>query len=356
MRYATKALLLGFLAACIAVSPANAQEYLFAVDVPSDLGGSTFTPWSLADRTATGYVESAALPAPLHVASLHREQNGDWLFSVRWPVDLGGTTYEPRDVVRWDGSSFSLEFDGEASDLPPWVTIDALYRSLDNDELVLSVDSPVEPNGDLLAPADLFQPFDGFSKVFEAKAFDIAPELNLVAATMDPESGNLLLAFDLPGKLLDLETDPGEIVSWDGNQFQVWAADPAWPAGSTLAGLSPVEAAGETPSAGGGMLRLERLTPTRVRLTWGASCSGADIDYAVYSGDMSSGIFTGHEPNTCSTAGATSWEMDEPEPEAYFLVTAQTASREGSYGRDSAGGERPASLTACAPRSAPACP
>ncbi len=354
MRHMLIALLLVGLA--LLAAPAKAQEYLFAVDVPSDLGGSTFTPWSLVDRTSTSYVESAALPSPLHVASLHRENDGDWLFSVRWPVDLGGATYEPRDVIRWDGSSYSLEFDGEASDLPPEVTIDALYRSPDNDELVLSVDLPVEPSGDVLAPGDLFQPFDGFSKVFEAKAFDIPAELNLVAATADPESGNLLLAFDLPGKLLDLETKPGEIVSWDGNQFELWAGDGNWPAGSTLAGLSSVEAAGEAPSTGGGMLRLARLSPTRVRLTWGASCSGADMDYAVYSGDMSSGIFSGHQPNTCSTSGATTWEMEEPEPEAYFLVTALTASREGSYGRDSAGVERPVSTTACAPQSAPACP
>lgn len=40
----------------------------------------------------------------------------------------------------------------------------------------------------------------------------------------------------------------------------------------------------------------------------------------------------------------------------YYLVVPHNGAVEGSYGRDGAMGERPASLTACFPQSIGACP
>ena len=45
------------------------------------------------------------------------------------------------------------------------------------------------------------------------------------------------------------------------------------------------------------------LLPGHITLTWDASCSLNDFDYAVYEGPL--GDISGQTPATCSTLGAT---------------------------------------------------
>jgi hypothetical protein len=113
------------------------------------------------------------------------------------------------------------------------------------------------------------------------------------------------------------------------------------------AGGVPDGSAGSTP------LRVARVGVDDVELTWADSCAVGDQDYAVYQGTL--GDFAGHVPVDCSTGGATTHTFT-PGDSVYFLVVPRNASREGSYGTDSAGAERPRSGSACVPQAlAPAC-
>jgi len=85
-----------------------------------------------------------------------------------------------------------------------------------------------------------------------------------------------------------------------------------------------------------------------VSLAWGLSCVQIDTDYEIYEGLL--GDFASHVPRFCSTAGQTSKTFSSSLGDAYYLVVPTNVSQEGSYGRDSAGDQRPASVTPCRPQ------
>jgi hypothetical protein len=86
-----------------------------------------------------------------------------------------------------------------------------------------------------------------------------------------------------------------------------------------------------------------------ITLTWHASCASTDDDYAVYEGSLG-GNFRSHQPRACSTGGMTTWTVTPGASNRYFLVVPRNALREGSYGRDSDGVERPPASLACRPQ------
>jgi glucose/arabinose dehydrogenase len=107
----------------------------------------------------------------------------------------------------------------------------------------------------------------------------------------------------------------------------------------------------------GSPLRLGRNTAdaAKLDLAWGASCSGTAEDYSVHQGTL--GGWYGHTFLLCSTGAATEATITPGTGDHYFLVVALDETREGSYGTDSAGTERPPSGASCRPEHAPlACP
>jgi hypothetical protein len=109
-------------------------------------------------------------------------------------------------------------------------------------------------------------------------------------------------------------------------------------------------AAGSVPDRLPGQpLTLER-SDGAVTLRWGPSCLPGDSDFAVYEGSI--GDFGSHSARLCTTAGL----LEDPgSGDRYYLVVPRNAASEGSYGRTSAGLERPPSPTACLAQSIGRC-
>ena len=75
-------------------------------------------------------------------------------------------------------------------------------------------------------------------------------------------------------------------------------------------------------------------TGLTLTLTFGDSCLLEDTNYGIYEGTL--GDFTSHEQLVCSTAGATTVDVDvEPGGDSYYLVVPTNDFTEGSYGTDS---------------------
>ena len=106
-------------------------------------------------------------------------------------------------------------------------------------------------------------------------------------------------------------------------------------------------------AAGGTPLSVDKGAAGAVTLAWGASCAAGDADYAVYQGSL--GAFSSHLPVSCSTGGAQTATFVPQDGDSYFLVVPVHADREGSYGTDGTGAERPPSASACAPQALRAC-
>ena len=126
-----------------------------------------------------------------------------------------------------------------------------------------------------------------------------------------------------------------------------------------IAAAAPAAVAGTAPDGSAGApLRVNRGTGGALTLTWGGSCSASASEYAVYEGALSalrSGTWD-HAPKTCA-AGTDLTETIVPgAADAYYLVAPLAAGKEGLLGRSSSTGERPPSVSACAPREASSCP
>jgi hypothetical protein len=120
--------------------------------------------------------------------------------------------------------------------------------------------------------------------------------------------------------------------------------------------LSPGAIAGGVPDGGsapGVPLTAQRISSSTIRLSWGASCGPAPIDYEVYEGQL--GNFTSHMAYTCTTEGATSLDVVFSPGNRYYLVVPVRDGFEGSYGTNSAGVERAPSALACYPQTISSC-
>ena len=91
----------------------------------------------------------------------------------------------------------------------------------------------------------------------------------------------------------------------------------------------------------------------RLVLTWDASCMDTDSDYAIYEGEL--GDFTTHESRYCSTGGETTRTFTPLAGDTYYIVVPMNPTREGSYGTDSNGLERPAGVGNCLPQQIGTC-
>ena len=123
-------LLLAVLA--LAGLPAGAVSLYIVPDVPTDLAGTTYLPWDVVRYDAGVYSLGLALPPGTSVDALHRLPGGHWLFSVEAPTDLGGNTYQPSDVVRFDGLTYTLFFCGGPVGVPAGSDVDAVVLRDDN--------------------------------------------------------------------------------------------------------------------------------------------------------------------------------------------------------------------------------
>lgn len=116
--------------------------------------------------------------------------------------------------------------------------------------------------------------------------------------------------------------------------------------------------AGHVPDAGevpGSPLVLSKSGES-ISLSWSPSCLATDDDYEVYEGTIEDG-FTSHRPRLCSTGGASTATFAPDAASSYYLVVPRNGSREGSYGKNGAGLERPPSASACNPQAVVAgCP
>ncbi len=85
---------------------------VISFDVRTELGSDIFLPGDLAEYSAGGFSVvlnglASGLPASANLSGADKH-GGAFLLLFDASVTLGGNSYLPGDIVRWDGSSFSL--------------------------------------------------------------------------------------------------------------------------------------------------------------------------------------------------------------------------------------------------------
>lgn len=341
-----RTLLVSLLALILAATPAGAAAFYFSPDVPTTLGGTTYLPWEIVRYEAGAYAPVQTLPVNTEIDALHRMDNGNWLLSVRAPTLLGGTTYRPEDVVRFDGVNYALFFDGAANGVPAGSNVDAIFlNGGDTGDLILSFEVPATIAGNTYDNNDLLRFAAGvFTLFLDASALPspIPPSTNTTGA--DVRGGLTILTFAVPTTLGGATYLPGELVAWDGAVFTSFHQDPSWPPGSRLNAMAFLA----DPGTIGPTLRVDKslIVAGDLRLSWSPSCSSGAEDYGVYEGVL--GDWYSHTRIDCSDEdGDHAQEITPSVVDAYYLLVANNPNDEGSYGVDAAGAERPRGAATC---------
>ncbi len=332
------------------ISSVGAVSYYLATDVPATLGGMDNTTSQILRSDSTVYSLALDLGgSDVQFSSVHRRPDGVWFLSDSTPFLLGSTPVTTRDIVAYDGTTFSVYFNGVAAGIPEYARIDATFLDAGGN-LVLSFDVPVNLGGLEYSPADLVR-FSGgvFSLFWDGEAAGVPSYANMVGADRD-SAGTLVVSFDVPVNLAGTEYLPGQLVQWNGAAFSSYFVDPAWPPSAELGDFAFVPAAGAAPDGGGvpGTPLTVSASGGNLTLSWGTSCATSDTDYEIYEGTL--GTYYSHAQKLCSTGGATTIAFAQPAGSTYYLVVPKNAVSEGSYGRNSDGTERPQGAPACMPQ------
>ncbi len=203
-------------------------------DVTVELSSATFDDEDVAVDNLLGIVVPTSLgtlPANADVTAYHLLGSGDQLFSLGTTVTLSGPlTVEPGDVVRYDGSTYSVEFDASANSIPSGVITDAVSRDSGGD-LLISFDTTVDlgsftaDDEDLVAcqglGAGVCTSF-GSTPVFDGSTVDATLATLDLDGAHDLGNGSLALSFDGSGTLGSVTFDDEDILYYDPVGSPTW--------------------------------------------------------------------------------------------------------------------------------------
>jgi len=310
-------------------------ELRYSPDVTVTLNGTLLADQNAGADDLAGVVtllDIGPVPTATDLVAYHLLSNGDRQLAFDTTVTLGAVNAEPRDVVRYDGTTYTLDLDGSAVGIPSGVQIDAIARTADGN-LLLSFDSTVILGAITADDEDLLR-FDGaFSLFLDASAAGIAPELDLNGAHK-LFNGHLLLSFDGSGTVGGvvfndedvLEYDPvgvGWELNYDGSaQHASWAAvdlDALWATEPTsiLPGHVQFSKAGYSVGEAG-------PTATITVIRKGGSAGAVSVDYASSDGNATDGNdYTG-------VAGTLNWADGDSADKTFSITITDDALVEGN--------------------------
>jgi len=263
------------LVAALGLPGAAAADVSASPDIAVSLSGTTVLDREVAiDDLGGGIVLDTlgGLPGGADVDAYHLDAGGAVLFSTDTTVSLGGgVVAAPEDVVRYAGGAYTIEFDGSAEGVPAGADVDAVTRDASGD-LVLSFDTTV--NVGVVADDEDLVRFDGssFSLALDTSALAVSPAFDgaLDVDGVDARPGGVFaLSFDASGSAGGVVFDDEDVLSVDpaapsvAMAFDASSVHAGWPAADLDAVMLPEPGAAAGLAAGG--LLLARLSRRRRR-------------------------------------------------------------------------------------------
>ena len=220
VRIGTLVALAGLAASAPSTSTAQGTVAL-SPDTTVTLSGTTFADEEALSDNQLGTVAGlplGTLPSASDVNAYHLFANGEQLYSLDISVDLGGgLIVGPADVIRFDGTTDTVEFDASAEGIPNGAVVDAVTEHGSGD-LMLSFDTTVDLGGSVTAADEDLVRFDGvstYSLFFDGSAEGVAAGLDLDGADFRAGDGHLFLTFSSSGTLGGVDFDDEDILEFD---------------------------------------------------------------------------------------------------------------------------------------------
>ncbi|HUK13260.1 MAG TPA: DUF11 domain-containing protein [Thermoanaerobaculaceae bacterium] len=216
-------------------------------DITTVLSGATVGPADVGEDNLAGTVSLiniGTIPDGAHLDGYAVAANGDQLLSFDTALTLGGTTFQRNDVIRYNGSTYTLEFSGGANGVPDGVDIKDLAPHGGN--LLLAFDSAFAAGGTTYFPGDVAE-WNGstLTKFFDGAAAGVPDGMAINGLHLLP-SGHLLLSFDTTGTIAGLTFDRADIAEYTPGSPGTWevayAGAAAQPTGWSAADLTALDA------------------------------------------------------------------------------------------------------------------
>jgi len=171
-------------------------------------------------------LDLGALPANADVTAYDLLDDGRRLFALDTFVNLGGGVLAgPEDIVSWNGTAFALFFDGSAASLPAGTRIDAVarIRSAGVTQTLLSFDVPVALPGGLMVEDEDVVGWNGtaWSLFWDGSANAVPTALDLDGFDRDPVNGTRYFSFDTSGKIAAVDFDDEDVVAFNGTAWSL---------------------------------------------------------------------------------------------------------------------------------------
>ena len=203
--------------ATVLALPAFSEE--ISTDITVALGGTLAADEDVVEDTGgvATKIDVGTLPAAADLSGYTIATNGDILFSIDIAASLpGGIDVTPRDVVRWNGSSYSIELAGADHGLPAGAQIDAI--GLVQGDLLLSLDvtatlGSVTADDEDLVRLESTQP-DVWSLYFDGSAKGVPAGADLDGADVIDANAHLALSFDISGSVGGVDFDDDDILEF----------------------------------------------------------------------------------------------------------------------------------------------
>lgn len=171
-------------------------------------------------------LDLGVLPANADVTAYQLLDDGRRLFALDTFVDLGGgVDAGPEDVVAWNGAVYALFLDGSAAGIPAGTMIDAVgrIRSAGITQTLLSFDVPTALPGGLTADDEDIVGWNGstWSMFFDGSANGIPESLDVDGFDRDPVVGTRYFSFDTSGRIATVDFDDEDVVAFDGSSWSL---------------------------------------------------------------------------------------------------------------------------------------
>ena len=207
--------------ACNAQAATNLSSLRYVPDITVTLGGTPVGPNDVANDNLAGAVTLALSGLPANVSAYHATGSVHWLVFDTTVTLPGPITATPRDVMAWNGTTWSRLLDGAAAGIPAGAMIDAL-ASRDGVEILLSLDTTASLPGPVTAnPADVLRYSGGaWTTLLDAASAGIPAGANLDGLDVLPNS-NLLVSFDSAGSMGPLNYAAADILEYGDAGWEV---------------------------------------------------------------------------------------------------------------------------------------
>lgn len=191
----------------------NVTAVRYSSDITVSLGGVLVTPQKVAEeKTVVSLINVGTIPPGTNIRGYAVDASGAQLFTLDTTVILGSTTFEPRDVVRYNGSTYNKAFTGGARLVPVGVGINELAAS--GTDFLFVFDTSVQLGVITATPRDVVR-FSGgtYSIAFDGKLNGI-PDGVMIDGLHLLRNGHYLFSFDISGTVGGVSFDDEDVIEW----------------------------------------------------------------------------------------------------------------------------------------------